>query len=751
MLRYSVLSALFCFGTAVSTPVLAADVFPTTNPNAGEWALIKLTPSLVSQAKGGAGVTVAVLDGFADCRHADLAGRCSVLSFTGGTYTTYSSHGSHTAGTVAGSRYGVATGASVVDYAVFDDKAYVATGTRLMDAWTNAAARKASVASMSFGCTGRALCFTAAEVKAMAGSSLSGMLFVKAAGNDALALASERLAITDAESRTALSRLILVGSVSEKGTISSFSNRAGDGCLLATGITGCSATNQWKYHFIVAPGEAIYATQPNGSYAMMSGTSMATPIVAGTVALLEARWPALKAQPASVASLLFKTATDLGAPGVDAVYGQGLLNVTKAFQNYGTTTVTSPAGTTVVVSNATLSGGSTFGQTAAAIGGVTAFDAFGRDYRLDEVSDFRVRRTARISGLLPAGRLSDLGSRAAWTSDFFAEAPAARAWARFGGDALALTESGLPDLSLRAGLSLPAGTGSVQLRLTGAANVRADLANDPALRPLSFFASSDLLGSSGLAGLTLPVSDRGRLMVYSAASAGGHLSPAWDDRAPGLTPRRAVDTVSLLQTDRTTRRQSMIGVGYWAQPDARTVVGVTASAFRQKHGLYDLSSTLALFDRNSGLYNLGVAGSRSYGTWDLYGSAELTRLKTPVQDGPLAFTDATLASAEIGARKNGLLFRHGPRRDALSVSLAAKPHALSGRLSLSYLGASADGLSVETVRREIPLAKLTGRVLRLEGGYSVHEGRRWSAGLAGGVDLTRAPEAQLVARMSRSF
>ena len=35
---------------------------------------------------------------------------------------------------------------------------------------------------------------------------------------------------------------------------------------------------------IVAPGEAIYATQPNGSYAMMSGTSMATPVVAGTVA-----------------------------------------------------------------------------------------------------------------------------------------------------------------------------------------------------------------------------------------------------------------------------------------------------------------------------------------------------------------------------------------------------------------------------------------------------------------------------------
>ena len=181
------------------------------------------------------------------------------------------------------------------------------------------------------------------------------------------------------------------------------------------------------------------------------------------------------------------------------------------------------------------------------------------------------------------------------------------------------------------------------------------------------------------------------------------------------------------------------------------MLGITASAFRQKHGLYDLSSTLALFDRNAGVYNLGIAASRTYGAWDLYGSTELTRLKTPVQDGPLAFTDATLASAEIGVRRNDLLFRHGPRRDTLSLSLAAKPQAISGALSMSYLGPTADGLGVEAVRRETPLAKVTGRVLRLESGYSVKSGGAWSASLAGGVDLARDPEAQLVARMALAF
>jgi hypothetical protein len=55
-------AALFTPGLA-----LAQTTFPSTNPNAQEWALISLTPTIVASAKGGAGVIVGVYDGLTDC------------------------------------------------------------------------------------------------------------------------------------------------------------------------------------------------------------------------------------------------------------------------------------------------------------------------------------------------------------------------------------------------------------------------------------------------------------------------------------------------------------------------------------------------------------------------------------------------------------------------------------------------------------------------------------------------------------
>ena len=50
------------FAALISVPGLAlAQTFPTSNPTAGEWALINLTPSTVAAAHGGAGVTVEAL------------------------------------------------------------------------------------------------------------------------------------------------------------------------------------------------------------------------------------------------------------------------------------------------------------------------------------------------------------------------------------------------------------------------------------------------------------------------------------------------------------------------------------------------------------------------------------------------------------------------------------------------------------------------------------------------------------------
>jgi subtilisin family serine protease len=73
----------------------------------------------------------------------------------------------------------------------------------------------------------------------------------------------------------------------------------------------------------------IVATAPNGAtYAYFNGTSMATPHVAGVLAVLMEAYPAYK--PDELVRLMFATADDLGLPGVDAVYGNGLVRLDKA-------------------------------------------------------------------------------------------------------------------------------------------------------------------------------------------------------------------------------------------------------------------------------------------------------------------------------------------------------------------------------------------------------------------------------------
>ncbi len=85
-----------------------------------------------------------------------------------------------------------------------------------------------------------------------------------------------------------------------------------------------------------APGTRVYSAVIGGTsaddltvgYANKSGTSMAAPHVAGSVAVLMERFPYMTG--AQVASVLRTTATDMGAPGVDALYGWGMINLGKA-------------------------------------------------------------------------------------------------------------------------------------------------------------------------------------------------------------------------------------------------------------------------------------------------------------------------------------------------------------------------------------------------------------------------------------
>ncbi|QPI32167.1 autotransporter outer membrane beta-barrel domain-containing protein [Serratia sp. CMO1] len=92
---------------------------------------------------------------------------------------------------------------------------------------------------------------------------------------------------------------------------------------------------------VSAPGTRVYSSIIEGTsvenlttgYAKYSGTSMAAPHVAGSVAVLMERFPYLNG--AQVAEVLKTTATDMGAPGIDALYGWGMINLGKAINGPG--------------------------------------------------------------------------------------------------------------------------------------------------------------------------------------------------------------------------------------------------------------------------------------------------------------------------------------------------------------------------------------------------------------------------------
>jgi hypothetical protein len=90
-----------------------------------------------------------------------------------------------------------------------------------------------------------------------------------------------------------------------------------------------------------------------------------------------------------VVSILLNSATDLGAPGVDEVYGHGMLNLPAALQPQGVVSI--PTGATVAQGGAPLAStglslGGAFGDAlghGTALAQATVFDAYGRPYRAD--------------------------------------------------------------------------------------------------------------------------------------------------------------------------------------------------------------------------------------------------------------------------------------------------------------------------------------------------------------------------------
>lgn len=173
---------------------------------------------------------------------------------------------------------------------------------------------------------------------------------------------------------------IIVGAVNKINNIAAFSDRAGVA----------------KNYYMVAPG--VNVTFPwNGSLATGSGTSFSAPHVAGAAAIIFQRWPTLTAR--EVANILFDSATDLGTPGIDAIYGHGLLNVNAALQPLGIATFAVEGnGVAPQVNTSAMVLSNAFGDAAgfrSGLSNIMMLDGYERDFQIDLSSliDTRSNRT----------------------------------------------------------------------------------------------------------------------------------------------------------------------------------------------------------------------------------------------------------------------------------------------------------------------------------------------------------------------
>ncbi len=273
-------------------------------PLAGEvnWGMASFAVDRLREITKGEGVIVAGIDTGVDRSHPLLTNVIDAKDFTGSPIgaADRNQHGTHISGTIAATdpRIGVAIGAKLIHGKALSDSgsgsgAWIAAAIR----W--AVGRGAEVISMSLGSASP----DQAIIAAMKEAAEKGVWIVAAAGNS-----GPNTPDVDWPGRS--EHCLSVAALDSSLNPASFSSA---GAKIDTS----------------GPGVGIWSTKPGGGYQQMSGTSMATPFIAGLLTLYRS---ALKLRGFSIPdvyqmrTLLTQRSTDTYQSGRDRRTGPGWLN-----------------------------------------------------------------------------------------------------------------------------------------------------------------------------------------------------------------------------------------------------------------------------------------------------------------------------------------------------------------------------------------------------------------------------------------
>ncbi len=287
-------------------PMTAGTTLGTGEPRRWEqWSLDDLAIEGAWATSRGAGVDIAVVDSGVAGTHVDLSSKlCTGVAFLGSNGIEHrgagavdpNGHGTHVAGIAAAATNGAGVAGVAPDARLIPVRVLDASGngssSDVARGITWAVDHGAEVINLSLGGS-----YTTAVDAAVAYAETSGVVVVAAAGNDGPGGAANYPAALD----TSLG----VGSYDETRAVSWFSTLG-------------------NYVDLAAPGSGILSTTKDGKWSYMSGTSMATPHVAATAALLLAAEPTLS--PSQVRSRLTSSARDAGPIGHDTGYGWGRID-----------------------------------------------------------------------------------------------------------------------------------------------------------------------------------------------------------------------------------------------------------------------------------------------------------------------------------------------------------------------------------------------------------------------------------------